>query len=452
MSYTQSAAISNIDGLMNQFNTILSSSGWTVFNINTSSAIPPTLSRAVKESLYKCNGTSADPALWFLDLYRHYDSSAAQHRIGAMVAGCCRNFDTRVLVSSITRSAAGIIEVTCSTNHNLNNGDFCIVNGVNNPDLNETWGGEPDPTRGAHVSVISQTIFTFPSVSTTIASGSGGNVVSVSLLGSCRVDNSANGVNIPLSDANLSIFCYYDSYRICGTVNQGGTFQTFYFGETGRDHIPTDFNGRAFLTLSAGPGGSTASLDRNASLFVGQQVWLINPTASNNASGSWERVTITTRPNSSSFGYSSSGSITYPTGTLVGEDPLPVMVLGRIGNSSSTQALNARGVRFIFHINATRTDNISQTMTAETESQIGQGNINPDSAQYYQGKYIYMYKTTPEQGSRGRLVGLVSFPQGVQNDQDLMRNGAIAITEDYKVFVSLATDSSYIQGIGPGAS
>ena len=50
------------------------------------------------------------------------------------------------------------------------------------------------------------------------------------------------------------------------------------------------------------------------------------------------------------------------------------------------------------------------------------------------------------------MVGILAFPLGFQNDQDLMRVGSDPVEDDYKVFTSTLVDANFALGIGPGAS
>lgn len=472
MGYYQTASLSNIDGFMQTIHNLLTSStgGWSFLNVNTSSvsaSIVNSVCTAVRETIYRCNGSGSDATRWYLSICRTKTNNNVIERVTFMPFAGIKNFSgstVQVATTGAIRNSNSIVSVTCSAAHNLGVGDRFIINGFDNPNLNERWGSQantPGDSNNAIACIVSgtsgTTAFSYLSNDSSVQTGSSAYVVGVYNAGSSRNGVQSGqgavggGVGIQLTDASMGLYMYYDESRLCGIVTQGGTFQSFYVGETGRDHVPSDHNGRAFFTgSSTGTGSQTVNLDRQIKMIMSQSVWLIHPSGSA-GTGSFERVAIN-RINSSSFIATLTNN--YPSGTLIGEDPLPVVVIGGVNESVATQTLAARTVRFIFHLDGTRneSDVTAQTMTAIVDGGIAVARINPDSAGYYQGKEIFMSKGTPSQGSRGRLIGMVAFPVGAQNDLDLMRTGAAAVTTDFKLFTSATADGTYSIGVGPGAS
>jgi len=463
MAYTQSAGIANIDALMTFFKNALTSNGWTHFAMNTSSLHPNT-DLIGRQDVFRINGTTADPTKGYVTIYRDTQSNCCDDRIKFISFSGEKGFSNPIIISQISRStgASTIIQVTCSAPHNLVSGDHVIINGTpHSSSFHEGWitstnigpgnGGFIITTTSSAPSTNTFTYLSLPTLSTPADSVSGGYVLAVYNPTSDYNSGVNNGVGLTLNDANMACFMYYDEWRMCGLVNQGGTYQTFYLGEVGRDHVPQDFNGRAFLLTNITAGAVTASLDRDvANIRTGQRISFVHPSGSA-GTGSFERVLVTSKPTSSSFGCVLSNS--YPSGTLVGEDPLPLLIFGGLGTSPS-DTFSSRTARFIFHLDMTRDPTspaTAQTMTQILDTGITESYIDPDSTDYHQGRDIFLQRGTAPTGIRGRMVGFVAFPISVQNDQDIMRTGGDAITDDYKAFVSLSF-SSFLIGIGPGAT
>ena len=461
MAYTQSAGVSGVDAFMSFLRSSLSGSGlWKYFAMNTSS-LHPNAGLIGREDIYRADGTSTDPTRFYVSVHRNTQGNCCDDRVQFMGFSGCKGFETPIPIQIISKSA-GVnvtVQVTCSVPHNFAGTDHVMVNGTpRSSSFHEGWsGGEGHPTFGGYVIQVNGTAsfnyvggFTGPEGANQT---SGGYAIAVYNQVSTRNTGVNSGHGLTLNDANMAVFMYYDEYRFCGLVNQGGTYQTFYIGETARDHIPQDFNSRAFLSVSQSAGAITASLDRSVdNLRVGQKIWFVHASGTG-GTGSVERTTITSRPNSSSFGCTLVNS--YNSGSLVGEDALPVFILAGIGTTAATQALGSRTVRFIFHLDGTRdptNEGSAQTLTPFTDAGYSEASIDPDGAGYYQGRDIFMQRLAAPSGIRGRLVGMISFPIDVQNDQDLMRIGADAVTDDFKFFVSSTVDGGFAVGIGPGAS
>jgi hypothetical protein len=191
----------------------------------------------------------------------------------------------------------------------------------------------------------------------------------------------------------------------------------------------------------------TVTLDRSTpNIRAGQKIWFVHPSAA-----SVERVDVLTKPAANQFTCNISNS--YPSGTLVGEDPTPIGILSTYAAASPSQ-LSTKGFRFPFNVDATRAsaaDGLSQTMSADTDAGTSETFIDPDGATYYQGQRIMGQRGSAPSGVRGPLYNCASFPIGVQNDQDLMRNGD-PITDDYKIFVTQLVDLGWAFAIGPGAT
>ena len=443
---------------MTTLKSALTSVGWQSLEINTSSVQPPPR-RMGREIVFFTTGTAEDPTRFYVSTYRFTEPSGLQRQaLGFLPFAGAKGFDNQIIITSVSRSLAGNLHVQTSGAHDLNVGDYVIINGTSNPDLNEAWdsnGSTYDIQTGAIItsSPTTSSFLIDSIVSSPTSVGVGGNVIATYNWGAMRA-GAIEGINLALT-SSYDLYMYYDQYRFCGIVSQSNTMQSFYVGETARDHVPIKHSGRAYSTSFINSGSVVVSLNKDVQLRTGQKVWLIH-TSGSSGTGSVERVTVTSRPSSSSFGCVLSG--TYPSGSLIGEDPLPCMALGRRGFSDALSSLQGRDVRFIFHVNGQRTVDVDfdasslDSMNAVADVGLLESSVDPDAMNYIVGRYIFMQKPNTRgvaQGVRGRLVGLVAFAIGPQTNGDLIRTGQSGSSE-YKVFPSQSI-GSYCVGIGPGA-
>lgn len=461
MAFTASALIStgSIDSFMTIIKNCLTSSGWDLLEINSSS-IQPARNLNGREFVFRGKGVGTDPTRFYLNIMNQTDSAGGKRIVILPFTGA-KNFDTPVAINQLSASINGGANITASTTtpHNLLVGDLLIIGGNNNPQLNEGWGGsDVNPTTAFRVAqVFTTSSFAYSSVAST-GSGNGGFVVSPynTAPGRATDQNNATTISFTAVTASFTAFMYFDEYRICGCISQSANFQTFYWGETGRAHIPAKYRDRGFLSASIGSGSVTASISRNVNnLRVGQNIWFVHVSGTTNGTGTFERTIITSRPTSASFGCVLANA--YPSGSMVGEDPLPVVVIGALGTNPATSTFTARTAKFIFHIDATRDATSplggATTYAPTTDTGIAEANIDPDAMNYIQGRYITVNRATNPSGIRGRLVGIVSFANGPQTgSQEIIRVGDSSSLSDYKNFPTNTTDTTYTFSIGPGAS
>lgn len=462
MAFTASALIStgSIDSFMTIIKNCLTSSGWDFLEVNSASA-QPVSGKTGRDFVVRGKGRAEDPTRFYLNIYNQTDNSGLK-RVGAFAFAGVKNFDVPVAITQLSAAAGGGGNITASTStpHNLTVGDLIIVGGNANATLNEGWGGaDSQPSTAFRVENIFNTqSFGYLSQAPS-GVGAGGNVLAVYNAGSTRALDNGNGINVAFSaiTSSFTAFLYYDEYRICGIISQSANFQTFYWGETERSHIPADFRDRAFLSAGLNSGSVTASLNRSVdNLRVGQRIWFVHPSGTTAGSGSFERTRITSRPTSASFGCVLANS--YPSGSFVGEDPLPIMIMGNLGTNAATETLSARDARFIFHIDALRDPLLpfsgAGTYFAFADTGITEGNVDPDGANYLQGRHVMTQRANNPSGIRGRIRGFVGFANGTQTgSQEIIRVGDSSSLSDYKNFPPSNVDASgFTLAIGPGAS
>lgn len=458
--FTASALIAtgSLDSLMTIFKNCFSASGWDILEINSSS-VQPARNLNGREFIVRGKGVGSDPTRFYLDIMTQTDSTGTK-RIAVMGFAGVKNYDVPVVITQLTTSAApATILCTTNTPHNLSVGDFLIVNGNSNPQLNEGWGGsDTTPSTAFRISQVNSTAsFSYLSVAST-GSGVGGFVLAPYNIVSPRTSDQNNAINVAFGASNtasFNAFIYCDEYRICGILSQSSAFQTFYWGETERQHIPAKFRDRAFLSADILSGNVTASLNRSVTnLKVGQRIWFVHASGTTGGSGSFERTRITSRPTSASFGCNLTN--TYPSGSIVGEDPLPLLILGSLGTNPTTTTLAGKTCRFLFHTDCTK-DATSQTVGASsylclTDTGLSEANVDPDAQNYLHGRYIIAQRNSNPTGFRGRLKGFVGFANGTQTgSQEIIRVGESSSLSDYKNFPTNTIDLTWTTSIGPGA-
>ncbi len=471
MAFYGTGSLLGVDAVFTTIQNLLTSSaggtgsnGWTGLMLNTSTMGSPTpgLGGAVgtRETIFRANGSGSDATRWYLSMCRATDSSNGDNLVFTAFT-TVKNFDNPVSVSNMVRFPNNVVQVTCSSPHNLTVGDRFLFNGSSNPALNDIWGplGSAQVSANPSVSCIVQstssaTEFRFVSTSTSGSTGSGGFVLPVYNLCSSRgtrVGSTNAGSNIFLTDSQLALYMYYDAYRFCGVVIQGGTYQAFYFGESARDHIGSDFRDRAFITASISSGTVTASLDRSCpNLNIGQRIMIINASGSNGTS-SFENSIVLNKLSNTQFVCSITGS--YSSGSLIGADALPIGIISTFGGGLGiSSALSAKTTQFMFNPDGTRTAANGQIYAAFTDTGGTESVMDPDDSGMYIGREIWVGKTTTPSGMKGRLIGLVAFPLGAQNDLDLIRVGKTPTVDDYKQTITSTVDGTWAIGIGPGAS
>jgi len=469
MTYIQSIGIPNIDSLMTIFyNTLSNAPGWGSNVVMNSSSAPvstgPTDYHIGREFVFHCTGSATDPTRFYVSIYRTF-SSFYNNKINFMAATGIKEFDSPLEISSVSKVST-TLSVTCSAPHNLSVYDIIMLNGINPPELNVTW--DTTSTRTVRVlTVPSPTIFTTSIDSGGVLTGTGGKVLSlINPIGN-RIGGGFGAHGLDLVDGPLNLYMYYDTHRFCGIVEQSTRFMPFYIGETTRDNIPLSYRHRSYLSSDLNAGSNvTASLTLSSSNFQANQfICFVHPsssTAGTMGTGSFERVRILSKLDSSSFTCTVTNS--YPAGTLVGEDPCPVFIIADEGTYSNSTFSSYNGYT-IFGLDMHRggreagtTEFGLQSWSPTTHKGITATATDPDQGSYYQGAYIWLSRTsTPSTGSRGRLVGFASFPVGSVTAGDIMRT-QINPNVDYILFPAVTCNTidgsytGYSVAIGPSSS
>jgi len=213
MAFTQAINVSGSDAFLTTLKNALTSSGWQVLEINTSSVSPPNMLNGIvgREIIFRSTGSVSDPTRFYISAYRHTYSSNSTNRIGFITFTGAKNFDNPVSISSLSRSSGGsLIFATSNEPHNLEVGDTIIINGADRPEMNEGWSPNTShgPIQGAKVfSVATTSSFTYFSNYTTANTASGGNVLAVYNVGGDRSTAAGQGIDLILT-GSISIHMY----------------------------------------------------------------------------------------------------------------------------------------------------------------------------------------------------------------------------------------------------
>ena len=446
MGYFENVGLTNINDLFTEISTRLVAAGATRTVLNSLST-EPAADRVGREELFKFNGTASKPTAGYVTITRFYDSNTFNK---GLAFTCFTGIKGPIDVATTVQSGVPTVTVTTSTNHGFATGDLVFINGSSTATLNEGSSGLYNSL--STITVTDATTFTYTANLSQTASGTGGKCFAVYNSGAHRtVKSSTYRAWLGPSDSAMKVFGYVDEFHMVGVVVQGATFLPFFIGQTGRAQIPPNYADTAFTTGSVTGNGATPStfdLDRSCSnLRVGQKIALISPN-----SASAEIVTIATKPTATQFTAIVTNGTTYPAGTLIGEDPLPLMVMG---GGSTQQDLGSKVFYAALRGDCTRTGIGGQTYFAAVEAQtVDESYCDPNvPSGRYSGKYVNLYTTSSgKEDDKGRLVGMVAWSLGSQADFDRIKTGESDPGDFYKIFPTQKCDTSWGFSLGPGAN
>lgn len=457
------ATPANIDALIAQIDTDVTSvdAGWTKFSLNATGGAPAA-SRIRQEIIYRINGTVAQPTRYYVAIARAKDAGVN----GQVTMYGAEQVKGPFTITNIARAGGNVATIT-APGHTFAVGEVPVVNGTGDESFHDGNGSET--AQATISSIVAGTSFTYTQpigggvVGSTPSGGTCFSLLPLTTAGGRTVALGA-GMNLTLADSPMSVFYYYDEFRVAGIILQGGNAWVFRIGQTGRDHIPATCSDTAFTSgaVVSPAAPATINLDRACpNLKIGQPIWIIDVT-----SGVMEKTTIISKPSNTQITATLVGAPTggsYASGALVGWDPCPGGTLGRTGVVTTTAALEGYLVRFSRHLDASRgADGTTQLFNPRVDMDTTiRTDVAPDAALNFQLRDIVVDRATAgTTGIRGREVGLFAVPlpnAGGPVDQDLMRVGAttdITVASDppfdHKVFVSQKL-ASFGVAVGPNA-
>lgn len=460
-----SASAVNIDAVFTAIRTALTGQGWTAYDLNTSSAEPGS-NLLGRETVFQAPGingaTTYTAAPQVVGFARFLGNTGFRSATRGILIYAGSGIRAPATITNAAR-AGTTVTITTSAAHGFSVNDPVLVNGMTGTAAALNSGSSLSnvtlPTGPRIASTPSSTTFTYTDVNTgTITSvATGGTAIILFNVTGGRAVNVAgpfNDIVIPL-DSTATVIGYCDAQRICGLIAQGGGYQPWFAGCTGRDHVPPDFADTAFVTGALTASGSTvtATLDRNVTnIQPGQPIWVIDQ-----ASNTYERTTVdATQPTGPTTTIKfTSLTNSYSAGAFVGEDPMPLFIQGRNSATIATTDHAADTYYGAWQIDATRTNPTSTTAVPIIDEAVLYTDQNPDAAGYYQGRDLFLKTDSAPKCWRGRRGGSVVFPIGSQVDNDIMRcgrNDTVNHSTDYKIITTQKMNTNWAMAFGPGAT
>jgi hypothetical protein len=483
--YFQTTSLSGVIHFLDYIKDQLVTEGWTAYHLGTGST-QPTEDHFEGSYVFISNGKTGSVG----DLPAHH----------GIWMGWAQNVgDSHIqygVFSGHKRVPTGSLEKTSNTvtvnavNHGLRVGDVLLVYGTDNTDFHAGWTNDDDPLVVASVPDADTFTYTDTITPSNISPATFQNIFAVyNAGGSFSAREDANYMIGDLDQMSgqfnpeFDVFGYCDEYRIGGVITVGGVYRPFYMGMMGRGHIPDSWKdcGRLVSNVTGTGNSITLQLDRSCpKMKAGQPIWLIptndsdgqknddHNTVSKGAPGG-AFLTASAKPSDSRVTVELRSGDEYPPGTIVGYDPVPLIVIGE--NAASQVELRNMDCMLVFS-NKGIVDKASSTSGSYEQTShtcypllpygFGanlDGELNPGVGQIYHGVDIAIVHRTAGNNYKGKrfpLPGFVAWGQGDQSDGDLMVVGENIPANRWKVFtsqrVSTLGSSNTILGIGPGAS
>ena len=466
------------------------SGGWDSLPLNLSSSEPST-SEFMRSYAWKSNGRTGSvgdlPAHHWLFMGWGKDSQTNSH-IYYGCASAAKVFGT----GSISKTSDTVL-ISSSVPNNVREGDVIWMVGGGTQDLNKGWESDDDPFQVTNV--INANQFNYEDTSGPVNVPEVGYTYGLALYNpkgtfSCQENNVPfgmgqlevfTGIDNPL---NWNLYGYVDEYRMALILETGGNFGMYYGGLTGRGHVPNSWKHVGALSASiTGTGGPMLlGLDRACpSMSVGQPIWLVPPDeASGSKSGSFgspSRIynseviaTCSAKPEDHIVEVFIANGAEYTSGTLVGYDPCPCVIIGNDGIPTTwAGTLNATCVSYPDGTNYVNYPTLgierpedydpnverdSEWSTSWNPKLLGTGSTG-EQFRLYHGADISLRSDNGDMGHRYPLVGFVAWSQADQNNGDLMVVGENIAANRWKIFPSITADSTPANmkvSVGPGAS
>jgi hypothetical protein len=446
-------ALADFDALFSYLRTLCLAEGMTEIVLNASSANPSANGLLGRESLFQINGTEDQPTRAYIGLTRARAATTGQVRFS--VWGCER-IKGPIEIATLSRpSGSNIVTVTTVAPHGLSNGDRIAINGSSNDVFHDGWIrnlGAPACT----ITVTGANTFTFVSVTIPGALQTATGGVAIATYVEAGIRQSGDGTSAPncvVADATIDeLWGFVTPYSLMFVARQSAVYSLFHVGCVERSHIPPQLRGTGFTTGALSAGSSVSvPLDRDgaANLRAGQSVWIMSAD-----SATCEIATIASVTNDSTIVIGTLAN-SYGAGALVGLDPCPLVVAGRIGSVTTTTnfADANHGWYSSRNRDATFSNPGAQVNTmAVNVVPINESNVDPDSYSIWTGVDLFCTRTSAGEGMRGRVFGVQFMGTGAQSQGDTFLAGGDAPDFGWRAFVTMGGNGTYLWCIGPGAT
>lgn len=496
-AYFENLAIANIDGLLTELHTQLSTlTGIVSHAVNTSTTTPAS-TRAGRETLYQMPGIAGDgnlPCGVWLNFARIAASGINEvvrmtgHTgiKGPIAINRFRQDNSAGGVAPFTGAlgAAGLnVQIETVGDPGFRVGDLVHWNGVTNANADITQGSTLSLVQSIvnNGTVWVTRIVMGAGVTSQAVDSSGGYVWAVYNQTGLRhglTSSTAGSVDIRVLDAAMQLRGYVDEYRICGVIQQTTNTFPFFIGLAAREHIQDDESSVALTSAQvvvAAPGNVTFTLDRNCTKFyVGGKVHLISPSSAlpdgvgpaDVSQSTLREATIQAIPATNQLTLTMPAAETWPAGTRIGRDPLPLVVIG--SGATAPGDLTGAQICVAHSVQGTRSATgsygyVASNVVLDVRESLETA-TDPDDSSHYLGADIVLRMSSPKwertlsiasQGP-GPTGGWFACPVGAGSpiNLDLLQIGdpsAVSATRFFKYFNPPVVAVNYALAMGHGA-
>lgn len=475
MTFFKDNTLADVHDFLDVIATQLTSEGWSRFTPNASTDLAFTDHKLGREEVFKSNGqTGGHPGGHYIDFLIGNPTTLVETLRWCGWTGQKGPFEIDTIAQSGTT-----VTITTVLDHGFATGDLVCHNGSSDPLLNFAlnMGTGCLMSAVATITVTGAKTFTYTAQFSQTVSSSGGYCWAIYNPVGSRSDTSnyftgAVGINIA---SPMTVFGYVDELRICGLIAQGSQRRAFYLGLTARtEHVQEDGNAIAVLTapvVGDGVNPQTFSLDRTVSnLYATQRIDVLAPNSAlpESAGYKWrsdlEVMQIATFSGPANSFTAIPSAHTYPAGSLVGWDPMPLLCLGSTSGANQDLGGSSYLAWLPWGIDGVRPSTLSNlangslhilTPKAGTEARVdpdAQGNYHLAEllAEGVSGTSMTEWSV----GAMGPLVGLYACPTSISiQDQNLVRTGDPATDPDtvFMYFDVPIVASVFGSSVGPKA-
>lgn len=450
-TFIQDLTLTDIAAFRALLDSELTTKGWVRSLIDTNTAVPTLAGRKTWEAIYRSPGDGVDLGRFYIWIAIQRDNNGTR---ASIALNAFTSLGTEGLVSVNSASKSGTtLTIDTAAAHGFSVGDLVMFGGSSDPDLNVGKGGT-NTANGLVLTTPSATQFTMlAGVSQTVAAAAGGFC--------WRPINSVaswtSGINdfmrINPDNASIDFIGGVDEFGLTGTAMQGVFRLPFFVGCVGRGHIPAQMS-QTFTATGAITGtGSVQAIPVDqvpVDILAKQPIDIVN-----------EGDPGILRTQVDSVGPGNVLNCLVPVGqnfnagSVIGWDPMPIMVAGAAGTTRSTLTLNGTAPRFAYSIDGTRSwaqndlgdaDSIYTVVeprVGTTEKSVGDTlDVTLQALQTFDIMIVKSSGTAAIQGARGPWRNAIGVVQANQNDFDFLYTGRTLPDDIYKALTTQNVNTS----------
>lgn len=370
----------------------------------------------------------------------------------------------KVIPLATVETNAGVATLESASPHGLTTGDLVFWNGNSDPLNNVTI----DPTADfARCTVVDPTHITVPTLSgLTRPNAAGGTAVQVfNFIGSRFVGAFPINGFVQLTNANITAYIKATKFDLSADIEQGGAFIPVKAGLSGQGHtaaLTTSVGKLTSQIVSDGIAASVLPCDRvMTNTRVNQKLQVIptdalgpapaDPAFIDGAQCHYPAADVTAVSTNQVTAVIPAG--TYPVGSIVGRDPVPMMVVG--GSIAAGNLAVNNGVACTHRTDGTRLTGVNtlrytNDVIAFTNESDRIASTPSNLLGFSLGREIGCYETAPVANEDAReTIGSWSAASPGNNNYDILRiEGGTALLHDWIHFASI-TLGSWTAKLGP---